>query len=275
MVVTYNDATNCIKTVESLQGQGRIVVWDNGSTDGTVGKLHARFGPGAITIHEHGENIMWTPALNRAIEHYYDGEKFIMLSNNDIIYQPSTVKRLNQVFEEESIGIAGPTGRSMGGLQDFHTHWRQPHGVHPDHVEGLPTVRANFIAGASFMYPGRFVEELGSLDENMPLGADDHDYCVRAKQAGYLIVVVNSAYIHHMGHRSGDIAKPYWDEWGGKSWAAFEKKWAGYWYNELEAIRCHWDPKYTPGWDFGTGWLTEEERKPIWDARNAKYSDAP
>jgi GT2 family glycosyltransferase len=274
-VVTYNDAVNCIKTVESLLGQGRIVVWDNGSTDGTAGKLHARFGPGAVTVHEHHENAMWTPALNSAIEKYYDGEKFIMLSNNDIIYRPNVVKRLSEAFLDEKVGIAGPTGRAMGGLQDFETHWRRAKGIHPNNVDGLPTVRANFIAGASFMYPGRFIEEIGPLDGSMPLGADDHDYCVRVKNAEYHVVVVNSAYIGHMGHRSGTHAKEFWEEWGGRSWAAFEEKWAGYWYNELEAIRCHWNPEYVPGWDFGTGWMTEEVRKPIWEARGANYEDTP
>jgi GT2 family glycosyltransferase len=101
----------------------------------------------------------------------------------------------------------------------------------------------------------------------MPLGADDHDYCLRVKQAGYKIMVAYSAFVSHKSHSSYRRARDTWDEWGGKSWEAFNKKWAGYFFNEEEAKRAHWQSEYTEGWETGTGRLSPEERAEVWSRR--------
>lgn len=268
-VVSYNDAPSTIRTVQSLLGHGRIVVWDNGSEDGTPAALE-RFGD-EITVHAHPRNSLWTPACNGIISNYLDSEKYILLSNNDVFYRPVSVPRLREALEShDDVGIVAPSGAGLGGLQDFASNWGQRA---LKGMESIPNVRTNYVVGASFMFRSKLIKEIGYLDNEMPLGADDHDYCIRAKAAGYQLMVVNSAYVAHRSHSSFKHAKPIWDEWGGKSWAVFNEKWAGYYFNELEALRCHWNPVYHPGWDYGTGWLTEVERMRIWEERGASYSD--
>lgn len=272
VVISFNDVRNTVDTVRSLLGQARVVVWDNASTDGTLERLHREFGS-QIDVHAHAENVLWTPACNQGIHRYLGDETHILVSNNDVLYRPNVVERLRQALQEPHVGIVAPTGAALGGLQDFETHWRRTGKGNSNNVDHLPTVRSNYVVGAVMMFPRTLWEELGPFDVSMPLGADDHDYCIRAKHAGYQIRVVNSAYVGHRGHASHRHAKAIWDEWGGKSWKAFEEKWAGYFFNELEAVRCHWNPEYVPGWDYGTGWLTEEARAPIWAARGASYDD--
>jgi GT2 family glycosyltransferase len=271
VVVSYNDWQNTMATVESLLAHARVVVWDNASTDGTVNRLRGRF-PN-LEIHAHDHNVLWTPACNMAIRRSLGDEDYLLVSNNDIIYRPNVLDRLKAALHRPDVGIVGPTGSALGGLQDFETHWRRPGRATAANVDHLPTVRTNFVVGAAMMLRTELWHELGPFDASMPLGADDHDYCLRAKDAGYQIQVVNSAYVNHKGHASGRHAKAVWDEWGGKSWAAFNEKWVGYFYNELEAVRCHWNPAYTPGWDYGTGWFTEEARAVVWKARGASYED--
>ena len=267
-VISYNDVVNTVRTVDSLFGHGDIVVWDNNSQDDTVVALRKKFGD-RIIIHEHPVNSLWTPACNGVIANYLKGHRYILLSNNDITYRPYSVSRLEAVLDTEpSVGIVGPGGAGLGGLQDFGTHWGQR--ALKD-VTQIPTVRANYVVGAAMMFRSKMIDEIGYLDNDMPLGADDHDYCIRAKEANYQIKVVNSAYVAHKSHATYKHSKHIWDEWGGKSWAVFNEKWAGYYYNEEEAIKCHWGCDYHPGWDKGTGWLTEEARLEIWQFRNAPY----
>lgn len=272
VVVSYNDAQNTLTTVQSLVGQGRIVVWDNASTDDTVHRL--RTGYPNVNVHVNDENILWTPACNGAIHEYYDGEEYVLFSNNDITYRPNVVERLKSVFRDESnVGIVGPTGAALGGLQDYATHWGK--GRRAANVDHLPNVRTTYIVGASMMISGDLLGDIGLLDETMPLGADDHDYCIRAKQAGYSLWVCNSAYVAHKGHASARHAPAQWQEWGGKSWAAFESKWAGYYFTEKEAIWCHWGATWHPNWNIGTGWMEEADRQKVWEARGATYDDDP
>ena len=109
--------------------------------------------------------------------------------------------------------------------------------------------------------------DVGMLDNDMPLGADDHDYCIRAKAKGWTIWVVNSAYVDHVGHASFSKAKKTWKDAGELSWKRFNEKWDGYFYDEEEATKAHWAGTYTPGWDIGTGWLSPEEREKVYEDR--------
>ena len=267
IVVSYNDATSTINCVASLKDQARVVVWDNASKDTTTDAIKMRFPD--VTLHECDYNAMWTPALNGAMEEYYDGEDYILFSNNDIAYPPGVIPQIRTGFADPSAGIVAPAGSNLGGQQDFAYHHPCPSGTNWDQwVAGRPTVRANYVVGASMMVSREAWEDIGPLDNDMPLGADDHDYCIRAKENGWSIWVVNSAYVRHKGHASGQKARHEWNEWGKRSWDVFNKKWAGYFFNEEEAKKVHWRSEYTPGWDVGTGWLEPEERQAIWDMRN-------
>jgi GT2 family glycosyltransferase len=265
VVISYNDWKNTLTTVQTLVGQADIVVWDNASTDGTVEKLLPFMD--RITLHVNDENALWTPACNQAIQKFLGGHQFVMLSNNDISYWPTTVSRMENAFSDPTVGIVGPVGSSMGGQQDYATYWGGGKPPKDRWLAHQPTKRAGYVAGASFMFRPSLYEKLGPLDDEMPLGADDHDYCLRAKDAGYAVMICGSAYIGHQGHASARHASSEWEKWAAPSWAVFNKKWDGYFLTEKEAVTCHWNGTYTEGWDVGTGWLDEDARARIWAAR--------
>lgn len=270
VVVSYNDAARTVACVESLKHQARVVVWDNASHDGTIAVLAHNHSD--VTLHASHENVLWTPALNQAMAMFYDGEDYILFSNNDIVYRPNTLAHLKSTFlNHDNVGIVAPSGSALGGLQDFASHWPRPEHIPDDQWRvSRPDVRATYVVGASMMVSAEAWNRIGPLDDSMPLGADDHDYCLRAKEEDYQIWVTSSAYVNHVGHASAAHAEPVWEEWGAKSWEAFNAKWDGYFYTEEEASKCHWAGTYTPGWDKGTGRLSAEEREKVWEARAVK-----
>ncbi len=284
VVVSYNDQPNTLKTVESLLGRARIVVWDNHSEDGTVEALQKAYGR-LITVHRSRENVLWTPALNSAVDLYRGAEKYVLFSNNDIRYEPDCVEILENVCKADpTVGVVGPTGSGMGGVQDFASNYGakaaeygwggRPTSAFYRYISRLPIKRCNYIVGAAMLVPFSVWDEIGPLDESMPLGADDHDYCIRVKRAGYKIMVAYPAFVWHKSHSSYTRARDTWDEWGKRSWEAFNKKWAGYFHNEEEAKKAHWISEYTEGWDVGTGWMSPEEREEVW-ARRAAIAQEP
>lgn len=269
IVVSYNDVKNTLRCVESLHDQTRVVVWDNASTDRTVHELTHRYPD--VEILASNDNVLWTPALNQAMKLAYDGEDLILFSNNDIVYAYDTIDKLATAFDTPGAGIAAPAGAGLGGQQDFVSHRPCPDGISFDYwVSQQPTVRAAYVVGAAFMVSRDCWNDVGEFDDRMPLGADDHDYCIRAKAKGWSIWVVNSAYVHHQSHASYRWnTKEIWKTHGEQSWDAFNRKWGGYFHDEEEATKAHWGDRYNPGWEIGTGWLSEEERAKVYEKRNA------
>ena len=283
VIISYNDVRNTYKTVHTLLGQSvptKIVVWDNNSQDDTVAMLEKDFA-NEIIIHSSKENLYWTPAINASLQKYYSGEKYIHWSNNDISYPFQSLERMMQDMEKTGAGMIGPTGSAIGGLQDYIVHQRPIDGEFANfstlyaYLKGKKPTQASSVQGACVVVSADSWDAVGMLDENMPLGADDFDYSIRVKEAGYNIFVSEQSYVFHQGHASGPGNEKKWNDIGGKSWEYFNSKYAGYYHNEIEALKCMWEHRYYPGWDVGTGWLTEEARLDIWKARGVGYDGSP
>lgn len=253
VVVSYNNIDLTQRAVKALLAQTvptRFVVWDNASTDGTqewlklVGVEHVNS----------TENIYWTPAINEAIRDHWDGEEFIGWMNNDAAPLPHTVERMLRLLRKEDIGLVAPMMERIGGPQEPVNCAGGAHSAHPDvesKIEGLDGRRVTFVLGAFALTKKTVWDTVGPLDPQMPLGADDHDWCIRLKQWRYQIWVAQDAYCKHGGHSSARIpgATEIWDNKGGESWEIFNKKYDGYYATEDEAMKCHWDGIYYPGFD--------------------------
>jgi GT2 family glycosyltransferase len=245
-VISYNNFSYTVEAVDSLLNQTvnvAVVIWDNASPDGSAEHLK-ELKSEQVSVVCSPENVLWTPAINRILEGR--NEPFCGFMNNDISLPHYGIERMLEIASRKEVGIVAPTGSALGGPQDFVTH----HGA-PDDREGycarLKPKRTTYVVGACCLLRREVWDEVGPLDESMPLGADDHDYCIRLKAAGYQIWLDERVYAKHHGHASGSSEN--WNEWGGKSWEAFNKKYDGYYVSEEEATKCHWGGVYQPGWD--------------------------
>ena len=174
--------------------------------------------------------------------------------NNDVQLPGATFRNLEIIFDTDpKAGMVGPLCPALGGPQEPLSAQYRPRAL----GSNMMPFRAAFLLGACLMYRKEVFDEIGPFDETMPLGADDHDYSIRMKHAGYHLWVQPNVCIWHKGHASDG---PEWDEWGGKSWGAFNEKWGGYFATEEEAIKCHWGGEYFPEHEVGTGWSEEEYR---------------
>jgi GT2 family glycosyltransferase len=182
-----------------------------------------------------------------------------------------------QDLYETKAGAVGPTGSALGGLQDYIIHQQQIDGSFNnfdemyEYIKNKKPTRASSLQGACMVMKASAWKLVGPLENGMPLGADDFDYSIRIKEKGYPLYVSEKSYVLHRGHASGSISPENWNNTGSKSWDYFNKKWDGYYFNELEAINCIWGHKYHLGWDIGTGWMDEQDRLKIWEQRKCNY----
>jgi GT2 family glycosyltransferase len=283
IVISYNDIKNTSITVESLLNQTvetKIVVWDNNSKDQTPQTLKKLFGD-RIIVHQSSENAYWAPAINAAFSKYYEGEQILHYSNNDIYYPNESLERMVKDLIETDAGAVGPTGSAMGGAQDHIFHNPEDNSKIDlitdfyKSIKSRPPTRASSLVGACMVMKTKTWKFMGPLDNGMPLGADDFDFSIRVRLMGLPLYVCQSSYIYHVGHASGYNNKSTWSEIGAQSWAWFNKKWDGFYFNELEAAKCLWNHEYNHNWDYGTGWMDEESRIKVWHKRGVNYDGSP
>lgn len=250
VVVSYNGLGYTKKCVETLLAQSasiRVLVWDNASTDGTRDWLISQKD---VEYHLSEENLMWSPAINKAIELFYQNENFICFMNNDIeLIEVDTLKLLSDTAKKNDVGMVAPAGYGIGGVQDFVSNAEL-------YSRFDNEVRVNYVIGSLVLMRYSLWKEIGILDPNMPLGADDHDYSIRVKHEGYKIIVRKDVVVNHISHVTGN--SPLWEQFGGPSWEFFNKKWDSYYANQIEATVGHWDGVYNEDYPKGTGWTEEK-----------------
>ena len=212
IVLNWNGKNNTLECIDSLchlnYANFRIVLVDNGSTDGTVDEVHLLF-PNVITL-QTGENlgyaggnnvgIVW--ALNNAFD-------YILLLNNDTIVDSElltafahTARRLDRnncvlgakiyYFDRpKKIWFFG--GRWKISISDFeHIGIEQDDG--PDFAS---EIQCDYITGCALFASSNIFRSVGLLDENFFLYYEEADWCYRAKAQGSTCFVNPNAKLWH------------------------------------------------------------------------------
>lgn len=247
IIIAYNheDALQeCLQSAIDSDHPVDWVVWVNGgiSRDFKV--------PPGVTMHFSDENILWTPALNRAIEKYLGlDHKYIFYCNHDVKFPAHTISQLKATLDQiPDAGAVAPCGYGIGGTQDWTAN------QHLYSKTDLP-VRTYVLIGSIVMMKAEVLAEIGMFDENMPLGLDDFDYSIRMLEAEYSLWVLSNVVVKHRSHITG--SSPNWDKYGPLGAQYFDKKYDGYF--KPEEAEAFWNFWYNEKYPFGTG-ISHEEK---------------
>ncbi len=137
IVPTFNRKAYLLQALESLHAQTRpvheIIVWDDGSTDGTEDTIRPLVGPGLI--YHRAENAGKSAALNKAMT-LASGD-YIWICDDDDLAVPDAAERLAEVLDRDpTVGVSG------GGYHRFRDteagHDLSGPGYWPDLSSGSP-----------------------------------------------------------------------------------------------------------------------------------------
>ena len=215
IVINWNleeETLRCLSSIESSTIACRIILVDNGSSDGSVKEISKKF-PGVITI-QLPNNIGFGPACNLGIQYaLQDSEcRYILLLNNDAFINPTTIETLLETtYAYPNAGIFGPIVYD----QKKPTHiWyagaqRRPgilsaylyHRGELDRGQFL-IKNVDYVFGAAMFIRRSVFEEIGLFDERFFLYLEDLDFCLRAENAGYALLFVPKARVWHFGSAS-------------------------------------------------------------------------
>lgn len=213
----WEDTQECLRSLRDVTPGCRVLLVDNGSTDGSIECVQDQFPE--VEVLQNGTNLGFTEGNNRGIARALaDGADYVMLLNNDTLVDPGFLAPLLRAFEREpGLGFASPVIMYAsepdavwfcGGAIDWRSGWAHhstPEGGLP-HAEGLrPTPIAT---GCCLIAPRATWEAVGVLDPRFFLFWEDADWTLRATRAGHHGVVVGESRIWHKVSRSFQRSEP-------------------------------------------------------------------
>ena len=212
MILNWNQVDLTLDCLASIYQQDyanfRIVLVDNGSTDGSTEKIRAQFP--AVKVIENGRNLGYSKGNNIGIVHALEQKAdYILLLNNDTIVDQQMVRLLVQAAEQDpAVGITGPTMLYYdqpdiiwcGGNR---INWANGEPIRLNEGKSFSTIQAldkqevDFITSCAVCIKRAVFEKIGLIDEKFFIYFDEIDWFARAKAAGWKTVYIPSAKLWH------------------------------------------------------------------------------
>jgi N-acetylglucosaminyl-diphospho-decaprenol L-rhamnosyltransferase len=220
IVVTFDSAdvvTGCLDSLAATAPETPVIVVDNGSRDGTV-ELVRRHAPWARLV-ESPRNGGYAAGINLGAAHSPDATALLVL-NPDVRVAPDAVDALLVALAAPGTGVAvprivEPDGQLARSLRRTPTVLRAfgeavLGGVRAGRVAALSEIVAvdaayehshvvDWASGAVMMIDRRCHDELGGWDESLFLYAEETDFCLRARDRGWVTRFVPTATATHIG----------------------------------------------------------------------------
>lgn len=229
-IVSYNTKSLVEECIHSIIAKTHdisyeIILVDNMSKDGTPEMVEADF-PGVKVIRS-GKNMGFSSANNIAMKHAR-GRYFVLLNSDASLINDALSEMVHFMDKHPDAGIACPQLYYPDGrLQVSHYPFRSPKGralreVRP-RVQELKRIitRQKFVKpektkrksldapkqvarprGVCFLIRNECIREIGLMDGNLFIFAEDVDWAWRAKKAGWKRYIVPQAKVCHQDHAS-------------------------------------------------------------------------
>ncbi len=208
VIPAFNELDYCRQCLNALlahtRGEYRLILVDNGSTDG-VGDFFDAI-PGACVIHA-GSNKGFSGGVNLGLAY---AEGHVVLLNSDTLVPEGWLERLTAALEcSSNIGMVGPMSNCVSGPQLIE-------GLSFDSLDAINAYARDLaerrqgaltetdrLVGFCLMIRDTVVRDVGLFDEAFGIGNfEDDDYCVRVRAAGYKLCIAEDAFVFHYGSRT-------------------------------------------------------------------------
>jgi GT2 family glycosyltransferase len=198
----------CIDALEPSRGDVEVIVVDNGSTDGSVEHVAARYPQ--IHVVRNEANRGYAPACNQGAS--VAAAPFVLFLNNDaLLRRPDFDALVEAANAHTDTAVWQPvTVGSNGELEstgDTFTWW----GIF-EHLSEVPPNASEVFStvGAALLVRRSAFEDLGGFEDSYFAYYEESDLCWRARLAGWNVRVVTSARVEHIGSETtGQLFEPH------------------------------------------------------------------
>ncbi|WP_281889190.1 glycosyltransferase family 2 protein [Paenibacillus sp. YYML68] len=204
IIPNYNGAhvlEPCLRSIRThVRVPHEIIVVDNGSKDASL-DISRKLG---VTVASLPDNRGFPAACNIGLR-LATGSTLLLL-NNDTLMTPRALEHmLDCLHSSAHIGIVGPMCNYASGKQQLEEPF-----TNVDDMAARLNVKdpgkwreVERIVGICFLFRRELYERIGLMDEVFSPGHyEDDDYCYRARQAGYRLMLAGDAFVFHHGSAS-------------------------------------------------------------------------
>lgn len=185
-----------------------VVVIDNGSTDGTLEFVKAKF-PGVEVLHTE-KNLGYSGGLNLGLGFAFNGHNadYALVSNNDVKADSRVVSELVKIaVADENIGFVtgkvyyydSPNTLQTVGKKEDPIRWNGDHIGYKERDEGQydAVAERHFIDDIFTLVRRELYDNTRGYNSMFFLQGEEYDWQARAKKLGYRIMYTPSARIWH------------------------------------------------------------------------------
>ncbi len=236
VILTWNALAWTKRCLQALRDRTdhpswRLVVVDNGSTDGTVEWLRAL---DDVTVVANGTNLGFSKGCNIGIAQRAQDEDVVLMNNDVVVSDPAWLDKLQDAaFAHPRTGVVGVRLVNEDGLiahlgsyMPPMTLWgQQMGGLEVDINQSRRERPVESVVFAQAYLRAECIERIGGLDEDFFAYFEDTDYCLRAAQAGFGVRYtgsVTSTHVNNVSTRENGV--DFWSLFN-KSAKVFQRKW--------------------------------------------------
>lgn len=213
IVLTLNQRDTTLQCVASLLAGTRrpfhIVVWDNGSQDGTAEAVREAFP--VVLMHHHPGNLGVAAGRNAGADLAMTTwqPSHLLFLDNDMLVEPGFIEALYRPFmESDKVGQTQAKLRFLddrerlndgGGARINFVRWQAtPVGFGEIDRGQYDSVKECISCGGAMMVRADLFQQLGGFDIKFgPFGPEDLDFSLRMQKAGYQALYVPQAVAYH------------------------------------------------------------------------------
>jgi len=211
IVLNWNGRDDTLACLESLRAVDyvnyRVLVVDNGSTDGSVDAIRQLFPD--VRLVETGRNLGFAEGNNVGIRlALQEGADYVFLLNNDTVVAPSLLRELvsaaarcpeGGVFTARILYHAEPERIWSAGVRwlDARMEFRHIQDDAENSIDARGVASTDYACGCALFARSSVFRSVGLLDPKFFLTYEETDFCYRARRAGIPSYYVQSAVLWH------------------------------------------------------------------------------
>ena len=233
LILTHNNwpyTKSCLDSIKyHTHAPYKILVIDNGSTDGTV--EHLRQDTSLYHI-ENSCNLGFSKGNNIGL--MLVDTPYFVLCNNDVVVTPHWLSRMIKHIDTDwQLMVLGPRTNSISGPQVVSdTPYTDTTSLEAfaSRLRLHTTSQLTYFQRIVFfftLFKSAVLPRVGLLDEIYGMGTfEDDDYCMRVIKMGFKCAFDNTVFIHHYGSQSFRSDAAGWRALLAHNQAVFLQKWA-------------------------------------------------
>ena len=228
VVLTWNNRQYTLDCLASLARQTlphTVYVVDNASTDETPAAVAAQFPAARVIINT--ENLGFAGGNNVGLDAAFaGGADAVLVVNNDTTLEPDAIERMAEAADAHpeagvlspvilfarpphSVWFAGATTNPWTG-RTYHQHYHASYDAIARDIREIERT-----TGCAMLITRACYERVGGFNAALFMYFEDVEYSLRARDAGFSILLIPSAVIYHHVSASSRSTKPpnaiyYW-----------------------------------------------------------------